>query len=69
MRSVREADDIYQGNYEYLGDPTPSTRSTKLSDLPIPRSLESSNILDDSLEGFRNIHWKVGNSGIATKGI
>ena len=60
----REANDIYYGNCEYLGDPTPSTRSTKLSDLPIPRSLE----LDDSLEGFGNTHWKVGNSGIATKG-
>ena len=41
---------------EYLGDPTPSPRSTKLSDLPIPHSLESSNILDDSLEGFGNTH-------------
>ena len=27
-----------------------------LSDLPIPLSLESSNIFDDSSEGFRNIH-------------
>ena len=46
--------DMYKGNYKYLGDPTPSARSTNLSDLPIPcslESLESSNMLDDSSEG------------------
>ena len=34
----------------------------------IPLPPEPSNMLDESLEEFRSIHWKVGNSGIATKG-
>ena len=35
-----------------------------LSDLPIPLSLESSNLLDDSSEGFRNIHYYLVTSNV-----